>query len=112
MVCSPSVKALIELLVDRCNTALRFHPDRQTNLDMIVEKVSSAIIGKQISDAMPLLHELISGPYDADKLDYFVRDAKLAGTPSASAASGTARTRSTGATPMMTSRTILIRKMV
>jgi hypothetical protein len=28
-----------------------------------------------------LLHEIISGPFDADKLDYFVRDARLAGTP-------------------------------
>ena len=33
------------------------------------------------SDRLPLLHEIISGPFDADKLDYFVRDARLSGIP-------------------------------
>ena len=30
---------------------------------------------------MPLLHELISGPFDADKLDYMTRDAHMTGVP-------------------------------
>lgn len=79
---SPSMRGMFELLFDRCSSSLRFHDDRRANIDALVEKVSNAIIGLQINDAIPLLHELISGPYDADKLDYFVRDAKLAGTPS------------------------------
>jgi HD superfamily phosphohydrolase len=44
--------------------------------------ISKSIIGLQIDDRVPLLHEIISGPFDADKLDYFVRDARLAGIPS------------------------------
>jgi HD superfamily phosphohydrolase len=40
-----------------------------------------AIIGKPIHDRWPLLQELISGPFDADKLDYMTRDTKMAGIP-------------------------------
>ena len=53
-----------------------------TNIDIIITKISNAIIGKSIDNTIPLLHEVISGPFDADKLDYFVRDAHMAGTPS------------------------------
>jgi deoxynucleoside triphosphate triphosphohydrolase SAMHD1 len=40
-----------------------------------------AIIGEIISNKVPLLQELISGPFDADKLDYMQRDALMAGVP-------------------------------
>lgn len=40
-----------------------------------------AIIGEVISNKVPLLQELISGPFDADKLDYMQRDALMAGVP-------------------------------
>jgi HD superfamily phosphohydrolase len=40
-----------------------------------------AIIGNPIHDRWPLLQELISGPFDADKLDYMSRDAKMAAIP-------------------------------
>jgi deoxynucleoside triphosphate triphosphohydrolase SAMHD1 len=43
--------------------------------------IANAIVGKQISTDIPLLHELISGPFDADKLDYMTRDARLTGVP-------------------------------
>lgn len=43
--------------------------------------MKNVIIGKPIADNMPLLHELISGPFDADKLDYMARDAFMAGVP-------------------------------
>ncbi|HYR61007.1 MAG TPA: hypothetical protein VEM37_06580 [Nitrospiraceae bacterium] len=43
--------------------------------------IQKAIIGQPISDEIPLLHELISGPFDADKLDYMPRDAHMAGVP-------------------------------
>lgn len=46
-----------------------------------VEKVSKCILGQSISEDIPLLHELISGPFDADKLDYMIRDASMAGIP-------------------------------
>ena len=45
------------------------------------EMMKTAIIGKPLIDRIPLLHELISGPFDADKLDYMPRDARMAGTP-------------------------------
>lgn len=44
-------------------------------------KIKDAIIGKRISDDIPLLHELVNGPFDADKLDYLSRDARMVGVP-------------------------------
>ena len=44
-------------------------------------KVCDAIVGKPIHPRWPLLQELISGPFDADKLDYMSRDAQSAGIP-------------------------------
>lgn len=46
-----------------------------------VDKIRATVIGKQISNDIPLLHELISGPFDADKLDYMTRDAAMTGVP-------------------------------
>ncbi len=46
-----------------------------------LELVRKAVVGKQISNEIPLLHELISGPFDADKLDYMTRDARMTGVP-------------------------------
>jgi deoxynucleoside triphosphate triphosphohydrolase SAMHD1 len=46
-----------------------------------IPKIQHAIIGRAISDQFPLLHELINGPFDADKLDYLPRDARMAGVP-------------------------------
>jgi deoxynucleoside triphosphate triphosphohydrolase SAMHD1 len=43
--------------------------------------IAHAIIGKQFNTDVPLLHELISGPFDADKLDYMTRDARQTGVP-------------------------------
>lgn len=40
-----------------------------------------AILGRPIHDMYPLLHALINGPFDADKLDYITRDAHMAGVP-------------------------------
>ena len=40
-----------------------------------------AVVGRPINDKWPLLHELISGPFDADKLDWMSRDAQMAGIP-------------------------------
>jgi HD superfamily phosphohydrolase len=46
-----------------------------------VDLMQAAVLGKQVSDDVPLLHELISGPFDADKLDYMTRDAQMTGVP-------------------------------
>lgn len=46
------------------------------------DRVAKTILGQNVSKTIPLLHELISGPYDADKLDYMVRDPWAAGIPS------------------------------
>lgn len=52
-----------------------------SRIDELTDRVSSCILGHPISDEVPLLHQLISGPFDADKLDYMVRDATMAGIP-------------------------------
>ena len=73
MVCSP---AFSELLAE----AQRVSGDHSLPADAST-MIAQAIIGKQIDTDVPLLHELISGPFDADKLDYMTRDARLTGVP-------------------------------
>ena len=48
----------------------------------VAKRIQRAIIGRHIDEDVPLLHEIITGPFDADKLDYYARDAKHAGIPS------------------------------
>jgi len=75
-------RGFLSTMLDIESNFISFSRDRNENLNLIVEKMSDAVIGKKIDDRIPLLHEVISGPFDADKLDYFVRDAHQAGTPS------------------------------
>lgn len=49
--------------------------------DELVHRVSRMIIGKSVDNQLPIVHELISGPFDADKLDYIPRDALMCGVP-------------------------------
>jgi len=49
--------------------------------DHALEKMQRCVVGQVISDELPLIHELISGPFDADKLDYLPRDAHICGVP-------------------------------
>jgi deoxynucleoside triphosphate triphosphohydrolase SAMHD1 len=79
---SLSMWELVSELLDRHGGSIQFSGSREENVNRVIEKLSLAVIGQQIDDRLPLLHQLISGPFDADKLDYFVRDARLAGTPS------------------------------
>lgn len=44
-------------------------------------QIQSLIVGKPIDNELVLARELISGPYDADKLDYLARDAVMCGVP-------------------------------
>lgn len=79
---SPSMRRLITVLLDHESSYITLSENRIGNADALIEKLSRAIIGRSIDDDLPLLHEIISGPFDADKLDYFIRDARGAGTPS------------------------------
>lgn len=79
---SPAVNRLLSVLLDHQGGYIMLDKSRTRNVEELVDKLSRAIIGRSIDDRLPLLHEIISGPFDADKLDYFVRDARSAGTPS------------------------------
>ena len=70
MVGSPAFQKLLKLGQELTNTH-----DLPTDAINLIQK---AIVSHQISDEIPLLHELISGPFDADKLDYMPRDAHMA----------------------------------
>lgn len=73
MVQSPAFKNLFAAVQER-------HRHHKLPFDPITS-IQRAIIGQTISNEIPLLHELISGPFDADKLDYMPRDARMAGVP-------------------------------
>jgi HD superfamily phosphohydrolase len=64
-------------LFEAAKVATRQHDFPQNTIELM----KSAIIGAPISSEFPLLHELINGPFDADKLDYMTRDAMAAGVP-------------------------------
>ena len=51
------------------------------NAEAITKKLSDGIVGLPILNSIPILQDLVSGPYDADKLDYLARDAKYCGVP-------------------------------
>ena len=73
LVGSPAFRELVEKAISLT---------RETNLPANpCTLAQQAIIGEIISNKVPLLQELISGPFDADKLDYMQRDALMAGVP-------------------------------
>lgn len=78
---SPAMASFLDAMLEHFDV-MKFKPDRKPNVAHVADLMGRAIIGQKISDSLPLLHELISGPFDADKLDYFARDAKMAGIPS------------------------------
>jgi HD superfamily phosphohydrolase len=51
-------------------------PARDVGTDL-----QNAIIGSLVNERIPLIQQLISGPFDADKLDYMQRDAMMTGIP-------------------------------
>lgn len=69
---SPAFREMFKIAAEQTSTTLPAEP---------VEKISDAIIGSPIYDKVPLLNELVSGPFDADKLDYLPRDAHMCGVP-------------------------------
>ena len=70
------------MLFSRFDGFVSLTEKRDANIQIFIEKVADAIAGNRISDQVSILHEIIFGPFDADKLDYFIRDARNAGTPS------------------------------
>lgn len=81
LVDSAAFRSLLEVLIGRFGSPTRSEGARRTPSE-IASTIRKAILGHPIDNRIPLLHELISGPFDADKLDYFVRDSRLAGIPS------------------------------
>lgn len=45
------------------------------------DTMKKLILGLQVDEQLMLIHELVSGPFDADKLDYLTRDAVMCGVP-------------------------------
>lgn len=45
------------------------------------DHMADCIIGVSNDEKLPLIHEVISGPFDCDKLDYMTRDATMCGVP-------------------------------
>jgi HD superfamily phosphohydrolase len=71
---SPPFQELIRLALEKTN-----HQDRlPENPSQVMQ---DAVLGKVVDGRYPLIQELISGPYDADKLDYMTRDAYATGIP-------------------------------
>lgn len=72
MIASPAVEELL--------TAAYAATSRQAP-NGLAATVARIVAGKRVSNSLPILHELISGPFDADKLDYMPRDARMCGVP-------------------------------
>lgn len=73
LVGSPAFRRLLDTVIKSTEDN-----DLPTNALDLVQK---AIVGNTIQNNSPLLQELVSGPFDADKLDYMTRDAKTTGVP-------------------------------
>jgi hypothetical protein len=78
---SPTFNDLLQIIGNEHTKAGLPVTDWVTNTSGFTDRVSKTILGQNVSSDVPLLHELVSGPYDADKLDYMVRDALAAGIP-------------------------------
>jgi deoxynucleoside triphosphate triphosphohydrolase SAMHD1 len=73
LVGSPAFRELLQLIQELTND----HDLPPHAIDLI----QKTIISRPVWDAWPLLQELISGPFDVDKLDYITRDATMSGVP-------------------------------
>lgn len=78
---SPAVRRLLALLLDREASWLKLADRAEKNVDEVVRRVSLAIIGRRIDDKLLLIHELVAGPFDAERVDALMRDARFAGLP-------------------------------
>jgi HD superfamily phosphohydrolase len=69
---SPAFRELLRLAFELTDQS--YNPD-------LADEVRAIIIGKAANNKVVLAHELVSGPFDADKLDYLPRDAMMCGVP-------------------------------
>lgn len=76
---SPAVKQLLELVLVREGASSLHLVD--ANAEEVVKRVSLAITSRRMDDKLPLVHELVSGPFDAERVDALMRDARFAGLP-------------------------------
>lgn len=79
---SEALRALLELLLDReGSTLVGLGGTIADRVESLVKSISFAIIGRRIDDRLPLVHEIVSGPFDAECIDALLRDARFAGLP-------------------------------
>ncbi|GAB7046105.1 hypothetical protein JCM9534A_12310 [Catenuloplanes indicus JCM 9534] len=69
---SPAFAQLLEQVTRLC---------RLETMDDLQDKLQRAVIGESIDTEVLLLHELVTGPFDADRLDYLTRNAVMCGVP-------------------------------
>lgn len=84
MIGSPAFRSLLreaDRLAPKDLPLLNAGLTRDQNLDRFQDLMQKIIVSDQIDPSYPLLQELISGPFDADKLDYMPRDAQMCGVP-------------------------------
>ena len=79
---SPDFQSLLRIVGEEHGRAHLPMTDWVSDPAGFTDRVARTILGQNVSSRVPLLHEIVSGPYDADKLDYMVRDPKAAGIPS------------------------------
>lgn len=79
---SPAFLAMLAEALDQLSHPINFGGGSSTNASQVIDLAQKAIVGHHIDEEVPLLHEIITGPFDADKLDYYARDARHAGIPS------------------------------
>lgn len=79
---SRAMSSLLELLLDREGSTLeKVKEQAADHVQDVVKRISFAIIGRRIDDTLPLVHELVFGPFDAERIDALLRDARFAGLP-------------------------------
>lgn len=79
---SPAVKQFLEVvLVREGASSLRLVDPPAANVEEVVRRISLAITSRRMDDKLPLAHELVSGPFDAERIDALMRDARFAGLP-------------------------------
>lgn len=79
---SPAIKRLLELVVVReGETSLPLSGTPAAKVEEVVRCISLAITGRRMDNRLPLVHELVSGPFDAERIDALMRDARFAGLP-------------------------------
>lgn len=81
---APATREFLSVANKACKHPLRIDTTKgdEDNIALVIEKISWALIGRKVDEHRPLLHELISGPFSAGKLDALIRDSRAAGIPS------------------------------